>query len=130
MKQSRFTSGFTLVELMSVIVFIGVITAVVVSLYRTSIAESEAEDVFVKIRASLEDYREENSYYPLAIEAIPVEEAGLGITEDDLDGRYFRAGSYIYQSKNSRDYVITAIGNDSTGSGSLVRTINDEGILR
>lgn len=91
-------SGFTLVELMIVIVIVGVLAAIAVPIYTNNVKRakmSEADAALGTIRTQLRVYYAENGAYPVqAIVADVVGSAWNNISAGQLDGKYFADASY------------------------------------
>ena len=92
--------GFSLVELMIVLVIIGILAAVGVPIYTGNIAkakQSEADATLGMIRTQLRVYYAENETYPPKTPVAAVTTvAGLSFTAANLDGKYFDAAAYTY----------------------------------
>ncbi|PIZ62506.1 MAG: hypothetical protein COY19_11250 [Candidatus Marinimicrobia bacterium CG_4_10_14_0_2_um_filter_48_9] len=101
--------GFSLVELMIVLVIIGILAAVGVPIYSANVTKakmSEADATLGTIRTSLRVYYAENGVYPTVAADTEVGSAGIGIKATELDGKYFSASSFILVSTDST-YTIT-----------------------
>lgn len=123
-------SGFSLVELMIVIVIIGVLAAVAVPIYNNNVMKakmSEADASLGSIRTQLRVYYGENGVYPTEATAVPVVgQSWNDINDGELDGKYFRDTSYTYTSAAGSDYTITC------KKGAILesdRTLNQAGTL-
>ena len=124
----RKNSGFSLVELMIVIVIIGVLAAVAVPIYNNNVTKarmSEADAALGSIRTQLRVYYGENGEYPTADEFV------IGATWNDikvgeLTGTYFTDSSYTYVSADGSSYTITCAAGDVLNSD---RSLNQAGTL-
>ncbi|MFQ6618423.1 MAG: type IV pilin protein [Fidelibacterota bacterium] len=128
----RSEKGFTLVELMIVIVIVGILAAVAIPIYQANVKSakaSEAEAALGTIRTALRVYKAANGSYPVAATATPIANLNIDISASDLDGKYFKAGSYTYLSADGISYTLTATGADSIGSGGITRTMDQDGNL-
>jgi len=109
-------SGFSLVELMIVIVIIGVLAAVAVPIYNNNVMKakmSEADAALGSIRTQLRVYYGENGVYPHPFTASAVENATWNdINTGELDGKYFPGSGYTYSSTDSLTYIITCAKGD------------------
>ena len=111
-------AGFTLVELMIVIVIVGILAAVAVPIYQSNVSKAkttECDAAMGTIRTALRVYYAGNSVYPTAASGTAVTEVlGLDITADDLTGKYFAASDYMasfitsYTVLSSTNCVITS----------------------
>ncbi|MBT3227558.1 MAG: prepilin-type N-terminal cleavage/methylation domain-containing protein [Candidatus Marinimicrobia bacterium] len=123
-------SGFSLVELMIVIVIIGVLAAVAVPIYNNNVMKakmSEADAALGSIRTQLRVYYGENGTYPTEASAVDVVGASWNdINTNELDGKYFSDSSYTYLSADGAAYTITC------KAGAILeadRTLNQAGTL-
>lgn len=108
--------GFTLVELLAVVLIIGILTAVAVPQYRRSIVRAEAMEVFVNLKTIFESakrIRSTNSEDPINFSALDV--AFFDAT--NTNGSSFNAGNYTYsiQSPNTANSAIRACKRTPTG---------------
>ncbi len=125
-------SGFSLVELMIVIVIIGVLAAVAVPIYNNNVMKakmSEADASLGSIRTQLRVFYGENGAYPQATSAVAV--VGVwwnDINTGELDGKYFSDASYTYLCADSTtgNYTITCAKGTILESD---RTLNQVGTL-
>ncbi len=123
-------SGFSLVELMIVIVIIGVLAAVAVPIYNNNVMKakmSEADASLGSIRTQLRVYYGENGTYPTEATAVQVVGQDWNdINSGELNGKYFSDTSYTYLSAAGTDYTITC------KAGTILeadRTLNQAGTL-
>jgi len=123
-------SGFSLVELMIVIVIIGVLAAVAVPIYSNNVMKakmSEADAAMGSIRTQLRVYYGENGEYPTEATAIYVLDADwMNFTTGELTGKYFTDSSYTYISADGESYTITAAAGDVLNTD---RTLIQDGTL-
>jgi prepilin-type N-terminal cleavage/methylation domain-containing protein len=124
-------SGFSLVELMIVIVIIGVLAAVAVPIYSNNVMKakmSEADASLGSIRTQLRVYYGENGNYPTLTSGTYVI-GGKGTWHDinvgELTGKYFTDSSYTIVS-DATTYTITCDKGDILTSN---RTLNQTGTL-
>ena len=124
-------SGFSLVELMIVIVIIGVLAAVAVPIYSNNVMKakmSEADAALGSIRTQLRVYYGENGYYPkLTTSTAVVGQGWNDINAGELDGKYFSDASYTYLGNAAGDsFTVTC------AKGTILeadRTLNQSGTL-
>ena len=128
-------SGFSLVELMIVIVIIGVLAAVAVPIYSNNVMKakmSEADASLGSIRTQLRLYYGENGEYPtLTAGSYVIDGNGTSgtqwhdIQEGELTGKYFTDSSYTIESSTTA-YTVTCAAGDVLTSN---RTLNQAGTL-
>jgi prepilin-type N-terminal cleavage/methylation domain-containing protein len=123
--------GFTLIELMVVILIVGILAAVAIPLMRGRIDSakwSEANAAAGTIRSALRAYWAEKgpTYTSYAADLqgnVSTFGGPLGITADDLDGRYFGDGCYVISavsvggSPPTLSYTITVTAATDPGPG-------------
>ena len=118
--------GFTLVELMVVILIVGILAAVAIPLMQGRLDKakwSEANAAAGSIRTAIRAYAAETSI--TAAQALASKtlddsdtQTALGFSSNDLDGTYFEADCYTITSVNANGIaVITVSGDDSSKSG-------------
>lgn len=122
--------GFSLVELMIVIVIIGVLAAVAVPIYNNSVIkakQAEADGALASIRRQLNIYKGEHGEYPKEVHNEYVIGGDWAIIKPgELTGKYFSDSSYTYRSPNRQQYtLICAKGNVLESD----RTLDEEGIF-
>lgn len=124
--------GFSLVELMIVIVIIAVLAAIAVPIYSNNVMRAkraEADAFLGSIRTQLDIYKGEYARYPKE----RTDEFVIGadwndISPGELTGKYFSDSSFTYYgSPNGRVFKLTC------AKGSVLdynRTLDQNGILR
>ncbi len=125
----RARKGFTLIELMVVILIVGILAAVSIPLMKGRIDSakwSEANAAAGTIRTALRAYWAEKgpTYTGYGADlngAVAVFGTNLGITSADLDGRYFLSGCYVISDAaingDGLDYTITVTAATAAGPG-------------
>lgn len=116
MKSSK---GFTMVELMVVVLIVGILAAVAVPLMSGRIDASkwsEAKAAMGTIASALRSYAAEKGSF-----ASTPTLADIGIAGNDLDGTYFSSGAYTISSASAINgqvsFVITCTAANSTRGG-------------
>lgn len=130
-KLSNRNHGFSLVELMIVLVIIGILAAVGVPIYNGNIKkakQAEADATLGMIRTELRVYLAENDVYPPNTVAATAEAvtavSGLGFASGDLTGKYFAAAAYTYLRETTTTFTLTC------AAGSVLdadRTLDEAG---
>ncbi len=146
-KHSSGLSGFTLVELLIVVIIVGILAAVAIPLFRGATKDaylSEADTGLGLIGRSMRSVIASQTGYTdwtalatkytagpgLKVSSIPE----LRIDDHDLDGRYFDNDSYRLQELTASTYTIYAYGDSSktayrdAGAG-VIRSLNHRGQL-
>ncbi len=106
--------GFSLVELMIVIVIVGILAAVGVPIYNGNVKkakQSEADATLGMIRTQLRVYYAENASYPAnavsgTADAV-TDVSSLSFASGDLTGKYFAAASYTYLQETATTFTLT-----------------------
>ena len=123
--------GFTLVELMIVIVIVGILAAVAIPIYQGNVKKakmSECDAALGTIRTALRVFYAEHGEYPDTKGQEKGEEFfsdSLDIQQPDLDGRFFKSGNYTLISGPST-YEIICENDDIFGAGN-VRKLKQDG---
>jgi len=108
--------GFSLVELMIVLVIIGILAAVGVPIYTGNVKkakQAEADATLGMVRTQLRVEYAENDMYPLEATEVAVSAVtGLGFSATSLDGKYFNTASYTYLSTDSITFTLTCAQGD------------------
>ncbi|NOZ08018.1 MAG: type II secretion system protein [FCB group bacterium] len=123
-------AGFSLVELMIVLVIIGILAAVGVPIYTSNMnkaRQSEADATLGTIRTDLRVYYAEHEEYPNPYDGAAVAGAAWNnILASDLDGKYFDNTNYTYTSTDGTDFTLTCAAN---GILNADRTLNAAGVF-
>ena len=139
-------AGFTLVELLIVVIIVGILAAVAIPLYRgatESAYGSEADAALGTIRSSFRtvqsqavagDFSTLTTKYTASLDLKVADVSELNLNSGDLAGRYFDSDSYRITTLTTTAYLVKAIG-DSSGTSNkdavagLTRTIDQDGTL-
>ena len=120
--------GFSLVELMIVIVIIGILAAVAVPIYSNSVMkakQSEADAALGSIRRLLLLHRAEYGEFPKEVHNTYIIGADWNdIKSGELTGNYFTDSSYTYRSTNSQVFRVVCDKEEALNQN---RTINELG---
>ncbi|NQT62444.1 MAG: prepilin-type N-terminal cleavage/methylation domain-containing protein [Candidatus Marinimicrobia bacterium] len=119
--------GFSLLELMVVIVIIGVLAAIAIPIYGNSVEkakQAEADVALGSIRSQLRIYYAEFGSYPDGL-GVSVIEADWGYFQPgELTGAYFSDDSYTYSLISGNYYMIRCAGGNILDHD---RTLNQDG---
>ena len=134
-------SGFTLIEILIVVIIIGILAAVSIPLYRSATRKaymSEADQALGTIRTSLRLYQATNisrSFadlsikYPGIVKVSDINELHLGST--DLDGRFFDSHAYFAVFTPTQYWLLAFADSSQTERAGqlagLIRLVNETG---
>jgi len=133
--------GFTLVELMIVVIVVGILATIAIPMYQMTAERSkatEAKAALGLVRDSMREYLAEHGTYVDGSfsDGAQVTTGGiLNIWTNDLAGRYFSAECYTFDgAPTANAFTIECDGGSSTAShgsevSALVLTIDDEGTI-
>ncbi len=131
MNKKRERSGFTLIELMVVILIVGILAAVAVPILRGKINQAKWSEAAATAGAIRSAVRAEFAEDPVTVGAWATQalDAGtqttLGFQSGDLTGRYFDATQFTIFSVDSNGHAeirVASPGTDAPGSGVLDNT--------
>ena len=134
-------SGFTLIEILIVVIIIGILAAVSIPLYRSATRKaymSEADQALGTIRSSLRLYQVTSASrdfsplsirYPGIVKVTDINELHLRPT--DLDGTFFDSHSYFAVITPSQYWLIAFADSSQTGNAGqvagLIRLLSETG---
>ncbi len=131
MRKKTERRGFTLIELMVVILIVGILAAVAVPILRGKIDQakwSEAAATAGAIRTSVRAYYAENPTAAVALAGTPLTDATaapLGFKSGDLTGKYFDVTKFTIATipamatNGGRAAITVTAGTGLTGTGRL-----------
>lgn len=137
----RTQQGFTLVELMIVVIVIGILAAVAIPMYHIVPERSRATEAtsgLGLVRKAMRAYYAEHGSYENAafVDGAGVTAGGvLGVTDDDLLGRWFSTECYMFDGDaTAEEFTIRCDGSSSVApyaaeADGIVRTIDQDGTL-
>ncbi len=130
MKHKR--EGFTLVELMVVAVIVAILAAVAIPLMsanKTRAMATEAEAGCGTVRTALRAMYAETDAYNENLNGDEVAEIDdiPGISNGDLDGKYFSHGDYTLSDMGAETYTVTATGAEGTDVDGVVISLDQNG---
>jgi len=134
----RKDGGFTLVELLIVVVIIGILAAVGIPMYRGAsdrAKASEAVSALGTVRSALRVWYAEKGEYPIHTDTVQVDSLGLDLSSNDLLGTFFDNNDYTYSSNaGGTTFLIIATGDTDPPDAprasevtGIVRTMDHEG---
>ena len=140
LKFFRDQRGFTLVELMIVVVIVGILAAVAIPMYRGSTDRARASEAVAtlgSIRSAMRVYFAEHDTYNSGSDFSDGDLVTVGdvldVTDADLTGRYFSEECYTFHGlPDATTFSIEALGDSSTTSQKaevtgITRYINQDG---
>jgi prepilin-type N-terminal cleavage/methylation domain-containing protein len=136
---SRNQKGFTLVELMIVVIIVGILAAVAIPMYQGATERAKASEAVAAlgtIRGAMRVYYAEHGTYVNAnfvTDAQVTAGSVLDVSDTDLMGRYFSSPCYTFTADaTAAAFSITCLGSASTAPNAsevstITRTINQDG---
>jgi len=126
MEEERTERGFTLIELMVVILIVSILSAVAIPILRGRIGQakwSEGAAIAGTIRAAVRACYAEDSVAVTAMASSTLDtiQGTLGFTSGDLSGQYFQASNFTFASVdgNGNATITVTAPSGLTGSGVL-----------
>lgn len=146
MRRKASKSGFTLVELMVVAVIVAILAGVAIPLMSANkkrAMATEAQAALGTVRSALRAMYAETGNYTVdlngdqlsTLTGYPDVTVVPGISEGDLEGRYFSENCYTFATLSATNYLLRATGADTTTDQvadveSIVVELDDRGSFR
>ena len=116
-RRMRRSGGFTLVELMIVVVIVAILALVAIPLYSGNVLAAKMSEGIAgvgSIRTALRVYAAGNGgSFPDSYSATGATATALGVGTTDLNGKYFQATNYAISSTKT-GYTVTATSGSNT----------------
>lgn len=128
-------AGFTLVELMVVAIIVAILAAVAIPLMtgnKRRAWATEAQAGLGTIRTAFQVYKAEFGGWPTALSGQTMNNVtNLTVKNGDLDGKFFSTTGYTLTTVTTSNYVLTAVGNGSSGGPTSADTVTltDQGVF-
>lgn len=122
--------GFTLIELMVVILIVGILAAASVPMMRGRIDSakwSEGNATAGTIRSAVRVYFAENGSAPTGVMSGSTIQSQLGFTDADLTGTYFVPGDYEITEVNSDGNATVVVTGSQTNAPNGSKTLSATG---
>ncbi len=131
--------GFTLVELMIVVIIVGILAAVAIPMYQGATERAKASEAVAAlgtIRGAMRVYYAEHGTYAngsFTDGADITNGSVLDVSDNDLMGRYFSSPCYTFDgAPDATTFTIECLGSASTAPNAtevatIVRSIDEDG---